>query len=73
MTDNRYDMRGVSATKEDVHAAIKNVDKGLFPGAFCKIIPDVMGGDPESSHRWLMLTGVRQAIWACGKGLRRMP
>lgn len=47
MTDNRYDMRGVSATKEDVHAAIKNVDKGLFPGAFCKIIPDVMGGDPE--------------------------
>lgn len=39
--------RGVSATKEDVHAAIKNVDKGIFPGAFCKIIPDVLGGDPE--------------------------
>ena len=47
MSDNRYDLRGVSATKEDVHNAIKNVDKGLFPGAFCKIIPDVMGGDPE--------------------------
>lgn len=45
--NNRYDLRGVSATKEDVHAAIKNVDKGVFPGAFCKIIPDVMGGDPE--------------------------
>lgn len=47
MEGNRYDLRGVSATKEDVHAAIKNVDKGIFPGAFCKIIPDVLGGDPE--------------------------
>lgn len=46
MTDNRYSLRGVSAVKEDVHAAIKNVDKGVFPGAFCKIVPDVMGGDP---------------------------
>jgi phosphoribosylformylglycinamidine cyclo-ligase len=43
----RYAMRGVSASKEDVHAAIKNVDKGLYPKAFCKIIPDVLGGDPE--------------------------
>ena len=40
-------MRGVSASKEDVHAAIRNVDRGIFPGAFCKIIPDIMGGDPE--------------------------
>jgi len=47
MSDQRYDMRGVSATKEDVHNAIKNVDKGLFPKAFCKIIPDILGGDPE--------------------------
>lgn len=47
MKDQRYDQRGVSASKEDVHAAIKNVDKGLFPKAFCKIIPDVLGGDPE--------------------------
>lgn len=47
MDSNRYDRRGVSAVKEDVHAAIKNVDKGLYPGAFCKIIPDVLGGDPE--------------------------
>jgi len=39
--------RGVSATKEDVHNAIKNVDKGIFPNAFCKIIPDVLGNDPE--------------------------
>ena len=47
MSDQRYDLRGVSASKEDVHNAIKNVDKGLYPKAFCKIIPDVLGGDPE--------------------------
>ena len=41
----RYMMRGVSAMKEDVHNAIKNIDKGLYPQAFCKIIPDVLGGD----------------------------
>ena len=40
-------MRGVSAMKEDDHAAIKNIDKGIFPHAFCKIMPDVLGGDPE--------------------------
>lgn len=40
-------MRGVSAAKEDVHNAIKNIDKGIFPRAFCKIIPDILGGDPE--------------------------
>lgn len=45
--DERYIQRGVSASKEDVHNAIKNVDKGLFPSAFCKIIPDILGGDPE--------------------------
>lgn len=45
--DNRYAMRGVSATKEEVHNAIKNIDKGLFPKAFCKIIPDYLGGDSE--------------------------
>lgn len=43
----RYQQRGVSADKEDVHAAIKNVDKGLFPKAFCKIIPDYMSGSEE--------------------------
>lgn len=43
----RYDLRGVSASKEDVHAAIKNIDKGIFPGAFCKIVPDYLAGDPE--------------------------
>ena len=47
MSDKRYNLRGVSASKEDVHSAIKNVDKGLYPGAFFKIIPDIMGGDPE--------------------------
>ncbi len=47
MSDQRYDLRGVSASKEDVHNAIKNVDKGLYPRAFCKIIPDLLGGDPQ--------------------------
>ncbi|MDE6574290.1 MAG: phosphoribosylformylglycinamidine cyclo-ligase [Muribaculaceae bacterium] len=47
MSSGRYDRRGVSASKEDVHNAIKNIDKGLFPGAFCKIVPDYLGGDPE--------------------------
>ncbi len=45
MSDNRYNQRGVSASKEDVHAAIKNIDKGIFPKAFCKIIPDILGND----------------------------
>ena len=45
MDQQRYMMRGVSAAKEDVHNAIKNIDKGLFPQAFCKIIPDILGGD----------------------------
>ena len=52
MTDNRYMLRGVSAAKEDVHNAIKNIDKGIFPQAFCKIIPDILGGDPEYYMYW---------------------
>ncbi len=44
---DKYNKRGVSSQKEDVHAAIKNVDKGLFPKAFCKIIPDIMGGQAD--------------------------
>ncbi len=47
MSDQRYNLRGVSASKEDVHNAIKNIDKGIFPHAFCKIIPDILGGDPD--------------------------
>lgn len=47
MNKEMYQMRGVSADKEDVHAAIKNIDKGLFPQAFCKILPDLLGGDPN--------------------------
>ncbi|MHC5201777.1 AIR synthase related protein [Myroides sp. LJL119] len=46
-SNNRYALRGVSAEKQDVHNAIKNIDKGLFPKAFCKIIPDHLTGDPE--------------------------
>lgn len=45
MTNDKYMKRGVSSQKEDVHAAIKNMDKGLFPQAFCKIVPDYLGGD----------------------------
>ena len=47
MSDLKYNQRGVSAGKEDVHNAIKNIDKGLFPRAFCKIIPDILTGDPD--------------------------
>lgn len=47
MNQERYNLRGVSASKEDVHNAIRNIDKGLFPRAFCKIIPDILGGDPS--------------------------
>ena len=47
MNQLKYNLRGVSASKEDVHNAIKNIDKGLYPKAFCKIIPDILGGDPE--------------------------
>ena len=47
MTQNRYNNRGVSATKEDVHNAIKHIDKGLFPSAFCKIVPDYLTGDSD--------------------------
>ncbi|MBQ4406899.1 MAG: phosphoribosylformylglycinamidine cyclo-ligase [Bacteroidales bacterium] len=43
----RYGQRGVSASKTDVHNAIKNIDKGVFPNAFCKIVPDILAGDPE--------------------------
>ena len=47
MSDNRYQQRGVSAGKEDVHKAISKLDKGLFPQAFCKIVPDYLTGDPN--------------------------
>lgn len=47
MSTDRYSQRGVSASKEDVHQAIKNLDKGLFPKAFCKIVPDLLANDPN--------------------------
>ncbi|MGN6645930.1 MAG: AIR synthase related protein [Cytophaga sp.] len=46
-SSDRYMQRGVSSQKEDVHKAIKSIDKGIYPKAFCKIIPDILGGDPE--------------------------
>jgi phosphoribosylformylglycinamidine cyclo-ligase len=45
--ESKYNKRGVSSTKEDVHSAIKNLDKGLYPKAFCKIVPDLLGGDKD--------------------------
>jgi len=47
MSDQRYAMRGVSASKDEVYHAIQHIDKGIFPNAFCKIIPDMLGGDPD--------------------------
>ena len=47
MGEQRYTLRGVSASKEDVHKAIQHIDKGIFPSAFCKVIPDMLGGDPD--------------------------
>lgn len=46
-SSQRYDQRGVSASKDDVHNAIKNIDKGLYPQAFCKIVPDILTGDEQ--------------------------
>ena len=46
-TDSRYSRRGVSSQKEDVHSAIKNIDKGLFPKALCKVVPDILGDHPD--------------------------
>lgn len=45
--NSRYSKRGVSSSKEDVHRAISSLDRGIFPNAFCKIVPDILGGDPE--------------------------
>ena len=47
MSTDKYTLRGVSASKEDVHNAIKNIDKGLFPKAFCKVVPDILTGDED--------------------------
>jgi phosphoribosylformylglycinamidine cyclo-ligase len=47
LSESKYSKRGVSSEKEDVHAAIKNIDKGLYPKAFCKIVPDLLGGDKD--------------------------
>ena len=47
MEDKKYNLRGVSASKEDVHNAIANIDKGIFPKAFCKVVPDILGGDDD--------------------------
>ena len=71
-TISRYAGRGVSSSKEDVHAAIRHIDKGLYPKAFCKIIPDTLSGDPEAterepSRRSPTPTGARRATHRYGK------
>lgn len=83
MSNNRYMMRGVSAAKEDVHNAIKNIDKGIFPQAFCKIIPDILGGDLstatscmptalEQNQAWHTCTGKKRVTSPYGKVSHRM-
>ena len=77
MSNQRYMMRGVSASKEDVHNAIKNIDKGIFPKAFCKIIPDILGGDcmqtvPEPNLLWLTCIGKKLATSLYGRASLRM-
>jgi phosphoribosylformylglycinamidine cyclo-ligase len=78
MSDTRYSARGVSASKEDVHKAIQNLDKGLFPNAFCKIIPDILGNDPAwcnimhadgagTKSAWHTFTGRKPATSVFGK------
>lgn len=83
MSNQRYMMRGVSASKEDVHNAIKNIDKGIFPQAFCKIIPDILGGDPniviscmlmvqEPNRAWPICIGKKREISPFGRVLHKM-
>ena len=84
MSNQRYMMRGVSASKEDVHNAIKNIDKGIFPKAFCKIIPtywevtltivtSCMPTVQEQNHPLLICTGKKQATCLSGKVLHKTP
>ena len=77
MSNQRYMMRGVSASKEDVHNAIKNIDKGIFPRAFCKIIPDILGGDPEYCNIMHAdgagCIGRKRATSACGRVSPKTP
>lgn len=74
----RYAGRGVSSTKGDVHKAIKKIDKGLYPRAFCKVIPDVLTNDPEyaivmhaDGKRGCVGSGVRPASARVGSGAIR--
>jgi len=77
---NRYKLRGVSSDKEDVHNAIKNQDKGLYPKAFCKILPDFLSGSndhallyiltvPELSHLLRTFIGRKLETYLYGKEL----
>ena len=78
----RYAQRGVSASKEDVHNAIKHIDKGLFPKAFCKVVPDYLTNDPEycivmyadgagTKVLWPICIGKRLEIYQFGRIVRK--
>ena len=74
----RYALRGVSASKEDVHNAIKNIDKGLFPQAFCKIVPDYLTNDDDyclimhaDGAFWPIYIGKKRVIYPFGKVLHK--
>ena len=83
--DERYNQRGVSASKEDVHNAIKNIDKGIFPKAFCKIIPDYLGGQKSYCnimHADVLIRGTshlavdygkKPGTYPCGKESHKTP
>ena len=80
MSNQRYMMRGVSASKEDVHNAIKNIDKGIFPAGFLQNYPDILGGDRVLQHyarrrcrhevpHWLICTGKKTGDLSVWKGI----
>jgi phosphoribosylformylglycinamidine cyclo-ligase len=84
LTSDRYNQRGVSASKEDVHQAIQKLDKGLFPKAFCKIVPDFLANDPDyctvmhadgagTKSSLAYCIGKKRATSRCGAALRKMP
>ena len=71
--NERYMQRGVSASKEDVHAAIRNVDKGLYPKAFCKIIPRYPRGEMKPIVTSCMqMVRARSLRWPTSIGVRRV-
>ena len=65
MSNQRYMMRGVSASKEDVHNAIKNIDKGIFRKHSAKLFPDILGGDPNIATSCTDGAGTKSSLFIC--------